>query len=307
MRSGDDSPWSKPKSRQGPRLVDDGSASGVLEPIGAGDHTASPVLPSGAADSSGRSRSTRPARNTLRLAAVVGAVVVLVVVIFVASSLTGGGDMFSIETVARSVVMVASPECDKAGSGTLVSADGLILTNSHVVTEDGRDVCRPIVGLTNGYDEEPTDWYSAVVLVDDPDLDLSVLQILDDDGSAVRIGDRDPIPLDTSIPMLGDQIQTLGYPGIGGQTMTFTSGDFAGVAQLSGVDFYKTTASLNPGVSGGSAFNGSSGLVGVPTAGFGAEVVCEQNDCTSLGDSLGLIRPIRYALPLVEQAKRLTR
>lgn len=242
-------------------------------------------------------------------AAVLGVGAALLLVANVVVPRVSGDDTaaFDIETAARSVVMVVAIDCDKAGSGSLVTDDGLVLTNSHVATEGGRDTCSPMVGLTDGYDEEPSVWYQAVVLVDDPEIDLTVLQILSDDGDALNIDDRAPIPLDGSVPSLGDQIQTLGYPGIGGETMTFTSGDFAGVAELSDNDYYKTTASLNPGVSGGSAFNGAFGLIGVPTAGFGVDVVCEENDCTAFGDSLGLIRPIRYAVPLIEEAKRLAR
>ncbi len=203
--------------------------------------------------------------------------------------------------------MVFAVDCSKAGSGSLITSDGLILTNSHVATDDGLDVCSPIVGLTDSYEEEPSEWYQAIVLVDDPEIDLAVLQILEDDGTAVHLDDRDPIPIDTAVPKLGDQIRTLGYPGIGGNTMTFTSGDFAGIAEIGDTAYYKTTASLNPGLSGGAAFGASYALNGVPTAGLGSEVICEQGDCTAFGDSLGLIRPIRYAVPLIEEAERLSR
>jgi S1-C subfamily serine protease len=302
-----DSPWDKAKSSDGPHLVDDG----VIPDAGASAQrrTVQPAdVEFAVSDASTGTGSRNQRRAPTRFAVtVVGAGMVALLVAFGFWLLLDGSDELDVEVAARSVAMVASADCEKSGSGSLVASNGLILTNSHVATEGGRDICQPLVGLTNAYDEEPTEWYQAVVLVDDTEIDLAVLQILDDDGSAVTITDRDPIPLDTSLPKLGDQIQTLGYPGIGGQTMTFTSGDFAGVAELSGADFYKTTASLNPGLSGGSAFNGMFELVGVPTAGFGAEVVCEANDCTSFGDSLGLIRPIRYALPLIQEAKRLAR
>jgi S1-C subfamily serine protease len=301
-----DSPWDKQKIPDGPRLVDDRASPKVKSPIAPRSPVPTSHPPPSAPAAARRSRTTRLGRPKRIIGVVVVAGSVLLLIAFGFSRLPEDGGGFNVEAAARSVVRIVSVDCGISGSGSLVTTNGLVLTNSHVATQDGRDVCNPVIGLTDSYDEEPTDWYQAVVLVDDNVVDLAVLQILDDDGSPLIVKGRDPIPLDSSTPEFGEQIQTLGYPGIGGQTMTFTSGDYAGIAELSGNDFYKTTASLNPGLSGGSAFNGSFELIGVPTAGFGVDVICEQNDCTAFGDSLGLIRPIRYAIPLIEEAKRLT-
>ncbi|MCL1593336.1 MAG: serine protease [Actinomycetia bacterium] len=301
------SPWDKQKVPDGPRLVDDGAVPDLGSPRASSSGPPKDITWRSAPMDVRENRTRRFRRPGRIVGIAAGAGAVLLLIVFGSSQFSDGGDGFNVETAARSVVRIASIDCGKSGSGSLVTTNGLILTNSHVATENGRDICNPVVGFTDSYDVEPTDWYQAVVLVDDFEIDLAVLQVLDDDGSPLIIEDRDPIPLESSTPELGEQIQTLGYPGIGGQTMTFTSGDYAGVAELSGSEFYKTTASLNAGLSGGSAFNGSFRLIGVPTAGFGVDVICEENDCTAFGDSLGLVRPIRYAIPLIEEAKRLSR
>ena len=62
-------------------------------------------------------------------------------------------------------------------------------------------------------------------------------------------------------------------------------------------DFYKTSAKMGPGVSGGAAFSAVTGeFVGVPTAG--------SSSAEDGGDILGLIRPNRYVIPLLDRVKR---
>lgn len=292
MNTGPTTPWDRPQQHDGPQLLgSDDAESPIVRPVPRAPVTPSPRM------------RARPSKRLWQLlgAAAVAAVVLLGVVRLVGSS---AGDL-NVEDAARSVVLVDATACGWAGSGSLVSQDGLILTNSHVATDNGRDVCNLEVGFTDSYDARPTEWYRAIVLADDASVDLSVIQALDHDGSRLVLADRSPIPLSTNEPSLGDQIQTLGYPGIGGDTMTFSSGDYAGSDRIDGDRFYKTTASVNRGLSGGAAFNGSFSLVGVPTALLGGTVECTGDDCTAIGGSLGLIRPIEYARDLLAEAKRL--
>ena len=117
------------------------------------------------------------------------------------------------------------------GSGTLLSADGYILTNHHVT--DVSDVIDQVkdqpnikiregelvVLLTKRSDQPAVATYIAEVVADSEDLDLAVLKITKDlsgkavDSSAlnlpyVELGDSDSIDL-------GDTINIFGYPGIG--------------------------------------------------------------------------------------------
>ena len=66
-------------------------------------------------------------------------------------------------------------------------------------------------------------------------------------------------------------------------------------------DFYKTSAKMGAGVSGGAAFSVATGeFIGVPTGASSSE------DPTDSGDILGLIRPSSYAVPLLERAEELS-
>jgi hypothetical protein len=104
---------------------------------------------------------------------------------------------------------------------------------------------------------------------------------------------------------LGSRLKVLGYPGMGGIKITITPGEQAGwwTGEGNGWDgeFYKTSAKMGPGVSGGAAFSESSGeFIGVPTGSSSNE------DPSETGDILGLIRPSRYAVPLLETAQKLS-
>ncbi|MDH3540299.1 MAG: serine protease, partial [Acidimicrobiia bacterium] len=119
------------------------------------------------------------------------------------------------------------------GSGSLISPDGLILTNAHVVEVD--QVC-PYdtigVAVLGRSDEPPELLYIADLLAIDPALDLAVVKIAADlDGAAVQV-DLPYLALGDSQDVgLGDQLRVLGYPGIGGDTITLTSGTVSGFTE----------------------------------------------------------------------------
>ena len=206
--------------------------------------------------------------------------------------------------LARSIVDVWSPDCGWGGSGTIVLDGSYVLTNAHVVT--GIDTtgksCDLLVGFTNWWEEPPDNYVHANTVLIDEDLDLAVLQLIDPaTGKPMVATQRAPINVQDQGLTLGEEINTLGYPGRGAETITFTRGDNSGTVDLEKSSgsmhgmFLKTTANMNPGVSGGAAFNSQGQFVGVPTGGFGTEVVCEDELCVADGSSLGLIRPSSYA------------
>ncbi len=138
-----------------------------------------------------------------------------------------------------------------AGSGVIVSADGYILTNNHVVENaveievslsDRREVMAEIVGT-------------------DPDTDLAVIKIDLEDLPAVTFADSDNLEV-------GDTVLAVGNPFGLGQTVT--SGIVSGLGRatlgLGYEDFIQTDAAINPGNSGGALIDTQGRLVGINTA-----------------------------------------
>jgi serine protease Do len=134
------------------------------------------------------------------------------------------------------------------GSGFIVSADGIILTNAHVV--DGADEVD--VKLTDKRE------YTAKVLGVDKTTDIAVLKIAARDLPYVRIGD----PKTTKV---GEWVVAIGQPF--GFENTVTSGIVSAKSRSlpgdSYVPFIQTDAAVNPGNSGGPLFNLKGEVIGV--------------------------------------------
>jgi S1-C subfamily serine protease len=201
------------------------------------------------------------------------------------------------DALAGSVVFIeALDPCNWRGSGTLVLDGSYVLTNEHVAS-DG--TCELVIGLTNSLSSEPSGDLNAIVIARDADIDLAVLRLIDSAGNPVIPAGHKPVTIDYGQPLLGSKLTTLGYPALGnyeaGMTITYTSGDFSGIDNSAG-EFYKTTAQMRGGVSGGAAFNERGLFIGIPTAGLIDE---------DTGEAVGinLIRPAKYAKPLLEQAQ----
>jgi S1-C subfamily serine protease len=206
------------------------------------------------------------------------------------------------EDVARSVVYIEAlgAMCEWTGSGSIVGDGSLVLTNQHVA---GSGECDLTVYLTDSTSTTPTQYVNAEIVVADEELDLAVIQLRDASGAPFVATGRTPLQLSSEVPKLGDKLTILGYPGLGGSTITLTSGDFSGVDRSETFEYLKTTANMNPGVSGGSAFNSNKQLIGIPTAGRGAEIACDgRTDCVANGSTIGLLRPASLAREILSRA-----
>jgi hypothetical protein len=82
---------------------------------------------------------------------------------------------------------------------------------------------------------------------------------------------------------------------MGGSTTTLTNGNYAGLSDGS-PPFFKTSAIINHGNSGGAAFDKNGNFIGVPTQ----AVSDSQGD---IANSLGLIRPLRFAITMLENSQ----
>ncbi len=140
------------------------------------------------------------------------------------------------------------------GSGVIISADGTILTNHHVV-EQATDI-----SVTTADGQE----YDAEVIGTDEKSDLAVIKLKGD------VKNLQPLTFgDSSQLRLGDIVLAIGNPFGVGQTVTMGIVSAKGRADVGIVDyedFIQTDAAINPGNSGGALVNMRGELVGINTA-----------------------------------------
>jgi serine protease Do len=162
-----------------------------------------------------------------------------------------------------------------AGSGVIISQEGYILTNNHVV-EGAEQVT---VTLANSQE------YTAEVVGRDRKTDLAVLKVEPTESLPVAtMGISDAL-------QVGDWVLAIGNPfGLG---HTVTSGIVSAKGRVIGAgpydDFIQTDASINPGNSGGPLFNMQGEVVGINTA------------ILPHGRGIGFAIPIDTARPLIPQ------
>ncbi len=164
------------------------------------------------------------------------------------------------------------------GSGVIISSQGYILTNNHVVA--GADEIK--VALRDGRTA------SATVVGNDPDSDLSVLKIALDKLPSITINQTDT-------PRVGDVVLAIGNPFGVGQTVTMGIVSAIGRNEL-GINtfenFIQTDAAINPGNSGGALINAYGQLIGINTAIFSR---------SGGSEGVGFAIPVSLAKNVMEQ------
>jgi serine protease Do len=147
----------------------------------------------------------------------------------------------------------AKPRTERGlGSGVIISDDGYILTNNHVV-EDSTDIR---VALVSG--EE----YPAKVVGADPATDVAVIKVDAHNLPAITMTDSSKI-------QVGDTVLAVGNPFGVGQTVTMgivSATGRSGFGIVNYEDFIQTDASINPGNSGGALTDMLGRLIGLNTA-----------------------------------------
>lgn len=164
------------------------------------------------------------------------------------------------------------------GSGFIISADGYILTNDHVVDE--ADVIK--VRLSDGRE------FSGAVQGLDPKLDLALVKI--DVGQeqlpVAELGDSDKLKV-------GEWVMAIGNPF--GLEQTVTVGIVSAKGRVIGAgpydDFIQTDASINPGNSGGPLFNEAGQVIGINTA------------IVAGGQGIGFAIPVNAAKSILPQLR----
>jgi serine protease Do len=169
-------------------------------------------------------------------------------------------------------------ETHALGSGFVISTDGMILTNNHVV-EKATEIK---IKLEN--DKE----YDAKLVGRDPKTDLALIEVTPDKDfpAPAALGDSDAL-------RVGDWVMAVGNPfGLG---HTVTTGIISAKSRILGAgpydDFLQTDAAINPGNSGGPLFNMQGQVIGINTA-----IIAQ-------GQGIGFAIPINMAKELLPQLK----
>jgi serine protease Do len=174
-------------------------------------------------------------------------------------------------------------EAQSLGSGFLISADGYLVTNNHVITADGQGKVEQITVSTSDGSE-----YEATVVGADQASDLAVLKIK---GSK-------PFPFvhfgDSRHARVGDWVIAIGQPfGLGG---TVTAGIISAVLRNAGSGAYdryiQTDASINRGNSGGPLFDMQGDVIGINNAIYSP---------TGGSVGIGFAIPAETAAPIVQK------
>jgi hypothetical protein len=211
---------------------------------------------------------------------------------------------------ATVLVLVADNNGDlyDSGSGTVLDAErGIVLTNFHVMgdTDTGElynDGAEAYIAVNpTDLRGAPSIKYVARMIHGDPELDLAVLRV-----TGLASSDSTQLPKNLGLVSVdrgdsdellpGDPLAVVGFPGLGGSTVTFTDGVVSGFLDENedGVfEWIKTDTEVNPGNSGGLAIDMQGEFIGVPTAGYSR---------SDVAGKISLIRPGSLALDFYDRA-----
>ncbi|WP_028656469.1 MULTISPECIES: FHA domain-containing protein [unclassified Nocardioides] len=215
------------------------------------------------------------------------------------------------------------------GSGSVISEDGLILTNAHVADPDapgqnppGEEPAGYKIALVSPSDDEPAaPSFTAETIVSDGVLDLAVMKITGDaEGNAIDEDDLDlPEPLelaDSDDVRTGDQITALGYPAIAHvatgeeferRALTVTRGVVSTFLQERPIHdsraWIDSDIRIGSGNSGGASINEDGEIIGINTAVVTEATVGGSGEGGAFTGGSARIRPVNFARDIIEIAQ----
>ncbi len=173
-----------------------------------------------------------------------------------------------------------------AGSGFIITADGLIVTNRHVVSEADADYT---VVMSDGKQ------YEAKVLARDTVNDIAIIKIEADNLPVLDLGDSDKIKIGQTVIAIGNSLgqfsNTVTKGVISGINRQITAGDGSGATEAID-EAIQTDAAINPGNSGGPLLDLFGKVVGVNTA------------VSSQGQLIGFAIPVNSVKSVIESVQK---
>lgn len=204
------------------------------------------------------------------------------------SILDGNGNPISGLSITSPVYTPNGTEKKQLGSGSgfLISSDGLVVTNRHVV--ERTDVDYTIL-LNNGKE------YTATVLARDSVLDIAIIKIIASNLPYLEFGDSDQLEVGESVIAIGNALgefkNTVSVGVVSGLSRSITAGDSLGQSEkLDKV--IQTDAAINPGNSGGPLLNLEGRVVGINVA------------IAQGSSSVGFSLPINSVKTVIDQVKK---
>lgn len=212
-------------------------------------------------------------------------------------------------------------------SGTLISADGLIITNAHSMLPsrqcDGDTI---IVALNVDLGEPPIPKFRAEIAGAEAGLDIALLRITRQlDNRPIASESLPVLPFveigDSTTTSIDDNLLIVGYPELGDQTVNVARGTVTALIAeppAGGRSWFKTRAELPGTMSGGGAYDTAGRLIGIPTnaplassAGScryisdtnGDKLINSSDRCVPIGDFISAIRPVHLAQSAIRGAR----
>ena len=154
-----------------------------------------------------------------------------------------------------------------AGAGSIISPDGLILTNSHVVTNEQTKVAYKSIQvylkpehLSGDSRADLGNPYPAVIVSQDREVDIAVIKLESAPAGlqTISLADSDSVSV-------GDRVAAIGHPE-GGGLWILTTGSVSGSKKMGIQDTFQTETSINRGNSGGPLLNGQARIIGMNTS-----------------------------------------
>ncbi len=176
------------------------------------------------------------------------------------------------------------------GSGVIISTDGYIITNAHVID----DASKLVVILAGGEEVEAT------LVGKDETTDLALLKIEKDGLTAINLGNSDEVRVGETVLAIGNPMGQELYGSVSKGIISATNRQITMDSHV--YTMLQTDTAINPGNSGGALVNTKGELIGicsVKTISTGTD----SNGNSISAEGLGFAIPINEAMPIIEELK----